>query len=74
MFRSYGPELIALIGDEGYERLAELCDARLATGLVAEHPATVKARGRAEQATATGKAPGSAEPAATTRPRRRKSS
>jgi hypothetical protein len=44
MFRSYAPELIALIGEEAYNRLAELCEARLATGLIAEHPATIKAR------------------------------
>jgi hypothetical protein len=44
MFRSYAPELTALVGQQAYDRLAELCDARLATGIVAEHPATVKAR------------------------------
>ena len=71
MYRSYGPELTALIGEEAYARLAELCDARLAAGVIAEHPATVKARGRAEQASATIDAPGSTEPVATTRPRRR---
>jgi hypothetical protein len=44
MFRSYAPELIALVGQEAYDKLAELCDARLEAGIVAEHPATVKAR------------------------------
>jgi hypothetical protein len=40
MFRSYQPELVALIGTTAYEKLAELCEARLRTGLVAPHPAT----------------------------------
>ncbi|MEN3305353.1 MAG: hypothetical protein V7603_1555 [Micromonosporaceae bacterium] len=40
MFRSYQPELIALIGAAAYEKLAELCEARLRTGLVAPHPAS----------------------------------
>jgi hypothetical protein len=39
MFRSYRPELVALIGAGAYQRLAELCEARLRTGLVAPHPA-----------------------------------
>ena len=44
MFRSYAAELTALIGQAAYDRLAELCDARIAAGVVAEHPATTKAR------------------------------
>src|SRR3954469_25346940 len=48
MFRTYGPELTALIGEVAYGRLAELCDERLKTGLVAEHPATVAARAAAK--------------------------
>ena len=43
MFRSYASELIALIGGAAYERLAQLCTARLAAGLVATHPATTAA-------------------------------
>jgi hypothetical protein len=58
MFRSYGPELTALIGEEGYTKLAELCEARLKTGLVAIHPATVAA-----QAAAAPKEKGGREPA-----------
>ena len=41
MYLSYEPELTALIGKAAYARLAELCAARLKTGLVAPHPATV---------------------------------
>jgi hypothetical protein len=40
MFRSYQPELVALVGATAYEKLAELCEARLRTGLVAPHPAS----------------------------------
>jgi hypothetical protein len=43
MYLSYSPELIALVGQKAYDRLAELCEARLRTGLVALHPATVAA-------------------------------
>jgi len=43
MYVSYAPELTALIGQAAYGRLAELCDARLESGLIAVHPATVKA-------------------------------
>lgn len=43
LFRSYGPELTALIGEPAYDRLAELCEARRRTGLIAEHPATTAA-------------------------------
>lgn len=37
-------EITALIGAAAYAELARLCTARLAAGLVAEHPATVAAR------------------------------
>jgi hypothetical protein len=57
MFRSYGPELTALIGQEGYHKLAELCDARLKTGLVAIHPATVAAQAAAAPKTRGGREP-----------------
>ena len=40
MFRSYEPELTALIGTAAYQKLAELCEARLRTGMVAPHPAS----------------------------------
>jgi len=43
MYRSYGPELIALIGEKAYDALVELCSARERSGLVAIHPATAKA-------------------------------
>jgi hypothetical protein len=49
MYVSYGPELIALIGEKGYDKLVELCAARLAAGLIAEHPATVAARETARE-------------------------
>jgi hypothetical protein len=44
MYVSYGPELVALIGEKAYDKLVELCAAREAGGLVAEHPATTAAR------------------------------
>jgi hypothetical protein len=44
MYLSYGPELIALIGEQAYERLVELCTAREKAGLVAVHPATAAAQ------------------------------
>lgn len=44
LYESYRPELIALIGEPAYERLAQLCTARLAQGQLAEHPATAAAR------------------------------
>ncbi|GAA1771452.1 hypothetical protein [Luedemannella helvata] len=43
MYRSYEPELIALIGKDAYAKLAELCRAREERGLIAEHPATTAA-------------------------------
>jgi hypothetical protein len=46
MYVSYGPELTALIGEAAYRKLAELCEARLKSGLVAIHPATAKATAR----------------------------
>ncbi len=47
MYRSYGPELTALIGEKAYDKLAELCAAREKSGLVAIHPATAAAKGAA---------------------------
>jgi hypothetical protein len=44
LFVTYAPELSALIGRPAYDTLAALCRQRLAQGLVAEHPATSKAR------------------------------
>ncbi|GAB7041843.1 MULTISPECIES: hypothetical protein [Catenuloplanes] len=55
MFRSYEPELVALIGKDAYTTLAELCTARLRHGLIAVHPATVAA--------GTAELPGGREPA-----------
>jgi hypothetical protein len=43
MYKSYAPELIALVGQEAYDELARLCDIRLQSKLVAPHPATVAA-------------------------------
>ncbi|MEV0728877.1 hypothetical protein [Polymorphospora sp. NPDC050346] len=40
MYVSYQPELTALIGSAAYTKLAELCAARLAHGMVAPHPAS----------------------------------
>ncbi|MFI9029094.1 hypothetical protein [Streptomyces sp. NPDC053560] len=40
VYQSYAPELIELMGKEGYDRLAELCEERLASeSPVAPHPA-----------------------------------
>jgi hypothetical protein len=50
MYLSYAPELTELIGKAAYEKLAELCEARLKTGLIAEHPATVAALEAADHA------------------------
>jgi len=58
MYKSYAPELIALVGQEAYDELARLCDIRLKSKLVAPHPATVAA----EAARATKKR-GGREPA-----------
>ncbi len=46
MYVSYGPELIALIGDKAYDELAASCAKRLELGLVAVHPATRAAQQR----------------------------
>jgi hypothetical protein len=43
MYRSYAPELTALIGEKAYAELASLCEQRLRLGLVAIHPATREA-------------------------------
>jgi hypothetical protein len=47
MFREYGPELVALIGQKAYDALVELCVARTAGGQIAPHPATVAAEASA---------------------------
>jgi hypothetical protein len=44
MYVSYGPELIALIGQGAYDELSKICAKRLELGLVAVHPATAKAQ------------------------------
>ncbi len=44
MYKSYGPELAALIGEQAYGKLVELCVAREQSGLVAIHPATASAQ------------------------------
>ena len=43
LYQEYEPELTALIGKAAFARLAELCAARVAQGLVAPHPATISA-------------------------------
>ena len=43
VYLSYAVELTELLGPSAYEKLADLCDARAKLGLVAPHPATVKA-------------------------------
>jgi hypothetical protein len=43
LYQEYEPELTALIGKAAYARLAELCAARAAQGMVAPHPATTAA-------------------------------
>jgi hypothetical protein len=40
LYLSYGPELVALIGQPAYEELSRICADRLKLGLVAVHPAT----------------------------------
>jgi hypothetical protein len=57
MYRSYAPELTALIGAEAYTRLAVLCDERLKSGLVAVHPATVAAQAKQAQTKRGGREP-----------------
>jgi hypothetical protein len=46
LYETYGAELAALMGEEGYAELRRLCEARRATGLAAVHPA--ESPGRAE--------------------------
>lgn len=48
MYTEYGPELVALIGEAAYARLADICAERLRLGLVAAHPATTAATADAE--------------------------
>ncbi|WP_229067950.1 hypothetical protein [Actinoplanes sp. DH11] len=43
MYLTYAPELTELIGEPAYAKLAELCAARLKSGLLAIHPATAAA-------------------------------
>jgi hypothetical protein len=43
MFLSYAPELVALIGQPAYDKLATMCADRLESGQLAPHPATVAA-------------------------------
>jgi hypothetical protein len=50
MYVSYGPELIALIGEPAYDELARVCAERLKLGLVAVHPATAEAEATAAAA------------------------
>jgi hypothetical protein len=47
MYRSYEPELVALIGAKAFAKLAEICASREQLGLVAVHPATEAARAAA---------------------------
>ncbi len=49
MYLSYGPELVALIGQKAYDELAALCAKRLELGLVAVHPATAAAQASASE-------------------------
>jgi len=44
LYLTYRPELTALIGQKAFDELARLCAARLATGLIAPHPATEAAK------------------------------
>ena len=54
-----------VIGAAAYARLAELCDARIKSGLVAVHPATVAAQAAAAAAPAAAvRKRGGREPAA----------
>jgi hypothetical protein len=48
MYVSYGPELIALVGEQAYAELARICARRLELGLVAVHPATAAAQAQAQ--------------------------
>ena len=43
MYEEYGPELVALIGQKAYDKLVELCKARMDGAMIAPHPATVAA-------------------------------
>ncbi len=50
MYVSYGPELVALVGDKAYDELARICSRRLQLGLVAVHPATEAAQAQRSKA------------------------
>lgn len=65
MYRSYGPELAALIGQAAYAELARLCEQKLAQGMIAPHPATVVAMAQQliDDGSASAAQPGGAEPA-----------
>jgi hypothetical protein len=56
LYRTYAAELVALIGSAAYDELARLCAARAEGGLVAPHPATVRATEAAEGDDADGAA------------------
>jgi hypothetical protein len=56
MYEEYGPELTALIGPKAYDKLVELCKARMDSGMIAPHPATVAAQAAAKPATRARKA------------------
>jgi hypothetical protein len=59
MYEEYGPELVALIGQKAYDKLVELCKARMDGAMIAPHPATVAA----EAASAGTPVPRTASPA-----------
>jgi hypothetical protein len=69
MYLEYGPELVALIGQRAYDKLAEMCEERRAAGLVAPHPATVAAQAAAASAETATK-PAKSRPPATRTPTR----
>ncbi|HEV7192790.1 MAG TPA: hypothetical protein VGN35_06225 [Jatrophihabitantaceae bacterium] len=71
LYISYGPELVALIGQPAYDRLAEICADRLKLGLVAVHPATAAAQATAAR-TGANSSPGGI-PAANGHPARTRS-
>ncbi len=56
MYEEYGPELVALIGQKAYDKLVELCRARMDGAMIAPHPATVAAEAASVGARAPRKA------------------